>query len=159
MRAKLAFSFMALELAFIAVNVYFNHPFYGQRDPWTLVAEICLYVLFGLGAPLILSGYFTKNLKELAEMAGVISRGDLTHKLEVHSDDEVGELTKSFNSMLTSMLNIVSEVKGTAEQTFQSAQSLSATSEEMNASTEEISSTIQTIARGAEVQARCRPTW
>jgi methyl-accepting chemotaxis protein len=153
MRAKLAVSFLGLELVFIGISLMFNHSLYAQRGAWSLVFEISLYILIGLGAPWLLSRYFTKNIRELAELASVISRGDLTRKVEVRTSDEVGELAGSFNSMLASMLNIVSEVKSTAEQIFQSAQSLSANSEEMNASTEEISATIQNIARGAEVQA------
>jgi methyl-accepting chemotaxis protein len=152
MRVKLALSFMLVGLAFILISVFFNQ-LYPHRPLPALVAEICLYILVGLLAPMILSGYFTKNIRELVELAAVISRGDLTHKVEIRSDDEVGELANSFNSMLSSMLNIVAEVKAHSEEIFRSAQSLSGTSEEMNASTEEISSTIQTIAQGAEAQA------
>jgi methyl-accepting chemotaxis protein len=152
MRLKLALSFMLVELAFILIGVLFNH-FWRERPLPLLVVEICLYVLVGLSAPILFSQYFTRNIRELAELAGVISGGDLTQKVNVRSADEVGELARSFNAMLSSMLNIVTEVKTNSEEIFRLAQTLSGTSEEMNASTEEISSTIQNIARGAEVQA------
>ena len=153
MRAKLAFAFLIVELAIILINVGFNYRAYVGRSPGALVAEVMAYILIGLMASVLLSRYMTRHIQKLNDLAAVISRGDLTRKVEVNSADEIGELATSFNSMLSSMLNIISEVKGTANQIFQSAQSLSATSEEMNASTEEISSTIQNIARGAEVQA------
>lgn len=152
MRLKLALSFMLVELALILINVLFNR-FWIERNLPTLVVEICLYVLVGLSAPVILSNIFTRDIRELAELARVISSGDLTQKVQVRSKDEVGDLARSFNAMLSSMLNIVSEVKKNSEEIFRLAQTLSATSQEMNASTEEISSTIQNIARGAEVQA------
>ena len=153
MRAKLAASFLLLEVAILAINASFHLPGYARSAPHWLVLEICLYVLVGLAFAFWLSRFFTKDIRGLVRLAAEISRGDLTRAVEVRSADEVGELAGSLKSMLASMLNIVSEVKATSEQIFQSAQSLSATSQEMNASTEEISSTIQTIARGAEVQA------
>ncbi|MEE9126293.1 MAG: methyl-accepting chemotaxis protein, partial [Planctomycetota bacterium] len=104
-------------------------------------------------APLVFSHYFTRDIRKLADLAGVINGGDLTNKVDVRSADEVGELARSFNAMMSSLLNIVKEVKSNSEEIFRQAQTLSGTSEEMNASTEEISSTIQNIARGAEVQA------
>ena len=152
MRLKLALSFMLVELGFLLIGVMFNR-FWRDRTIWMQVLEISLYVLVGLSAPLLFSHYFTRNIRKLAELAGVISGGDLTKKVNVDSADEVGELARSFNAMLSSMLNIVKEVKSNSEEIFRLAQTLSGTSEEMNASTEEISSTIQNIARGAEVQA------
>ncbi len=152
MRLKLALSFMLVELGFLLVGVMFNQ-FWGDRTIWMQVMEVSLYVLVGLSAPLLFSHYFTRDIRKLADLAGVINGGDLTNKVDVRSADEVGELARSFNAMMSSMLNIVKEVKSNSEEIFRLAQTLSGTSEEMKASTEEISSTIQNIARGAEVQA------
>ncbi len=152
MRLKLALAFMLVELGFLLVGVMFNQ-FWRERTVLVQIVEITLYVLVGLSAPLLFSHYFTRDIRKLVELAGVISGGDLTTKVHVRSADEVGELARSFNAMMSSMLNIVKEVKSNSEEIFRLAQTLSGTSEEMNASTEEISSTIQNIARGAEVQA------
>ncbi len=152
MRLKLALAFMLVELGFLLVGVMFNQ-FWRERTVLVQIVEITLYVLVGLSAPLLFSHYFTRDIRKLVELAGVISGGDLTNKVHVRSADEVGELARSFNAMMASMLNIVREVKSNSEEIFRLAQTLSGTSEEMNASTEEISSTIQNIARGAEVQA------
>ena len=104
MRTKLALSFLCLELAFVAINVTFRH--YDLGGVWGLVLEISLYILIGLSAPLFLSRYFTRGIHNLNELAAVISRGDLTRKVEVQSNDEVGQLARSFNQMMASMLNI-----------------------------------------------------
>ncbi len=65
MRLKLALSFMLVELALILINVLFNR-FWIERNLPTLVVEICLYVLVGLSAPVILSNIFTRDIRELA---------------------------------------------------------------------------------------------
>jgi methyl-accepting chemotaxis protein len=148
MRLKLALAFLIVTLMFVITHFAFTPPrFYSM---WTLIGYISTEILIGLVAAVALSKLFTRNLHDLAAASGVISRGDLTRKVEVRSTDEVGDLARSFNVMLQSLYKVVTEVRGVSGQIFESAQALSATSEEMNATTQEISSTVSNIARGAE---------
>jgi methyl-accepting chemotaxis protein len=147
-RLKLAFAFLVVTFLFILTHFAFTPPaFYSF---WDLVGYVSTEILIGLAAAVVLSRYFTKNLRLLATASAVISKGDLTRKVEVRGEDEVGDLARSFNTMLSSLYNIVTEVRAVSGQIFESAQSLSATAQEMNATTEEISSTVQNIAKGAE---------
>ena len=148
MRLKLGLAFLVTTFLFMMTGFIFTPP--GVYDFWDLVGYVSAQVLIGLAAAVVLSKYFTKNLLDLAGASAVISRGDLTRKIDVLSDDEVGHVARSFNTMLQSLLNIVTEVRSVSAQIFESAQSLSATAQEMNATTEEISSTMQNIAKGAE---------
>lgn len=83
----------------------------------------------------------------------VISKGDLRHKIEVMSDDELGILTRTFNSMVDSLVEMVKEVRTVSDTIHDSALNLSSTSEQMNATTQDISGTVETIAGGAKMQA------
>ncbi len=148
MRLKLAFAFLVVTFCFIVTHFIFTPP--RAYDSWDLIGYVSAQILIGLSAAVVLSRYFTKNLRDLAAASAVISQGDLTRKVDVRSDDEVGELARSFNTMLQSLFNIVTEARTVSAQIFESAQALSATAQEMNATTEEISSTVQNIARGAE---------
>ncbi|MEK7799585.1 MAG: methyl-accepting chemotaxis protein [Acidobacteriota bacterium] len=148
MRLKLGLAFLVTTFLFMVTGFIFTPP--GVYDFWDLVGYVSAQVLIGLAAAMVLSKYFTRNLLDLAAASAVISRGDLTRKIDVLSDDEVGHVARSFNTMLQSLLNIVTEVRSVSAQIFESAQSLSATAQEMNATTEEISSTMQNIAKGAE---------
>ena len=148
MRLKLALAFLVVTLLFVITHFAFTPPrFYSL---WELIGYISVEVLIGLTAAVVLSKYFTRNLLNLAAASAVISRGDLTRKVEVRTNDEVGDLARSFNTMMQSLYNVVTEVRSVSGHIFESAQSLSATAQEMNATTEEISSTVQNIARGAE---------
>ncbi|HEV8701875.1 MAG TPA: methyl-accepting chemotaxis protein [Candidatus Polarisedimenticolia bacterium] len=148
MRLKLGLAFLITTFLFMVTGFIFTPPsVYGF---WDLVGYVSSQVLIGLAAAVVLSKYFTKNLLDLAGASAVISQGDLTRKVDVHSDDEVGDVARSFNAMLQNLLTIVTEVRAVSGQIFESAQSLSATAQEMNATTEEISSTMQNIAKGAE---------
>ncbi len=148
MRLKLALAFLVVTFLFIMIHFAFTPP--SVYSFWDLVGYVSSEIFIGLAAAVLLSRYFTKNLQDLAAASGVISRGDLTRKVEVRSSDEVGDLARSFNAMLQSLYNMVTEVRSVSGQIFESAQSLSATAQEMNATTEEISSTMQNIAKGAE---------
>jgi methyl-accepting chemotaxis protein len=147
-RLKLGLAFLVTTFLFMVTGFVFTPP--SVYDFWDLVGYVSSQVLIGLGAAVVLSRYFTKNLLDLAAASAVISQGDLTRKVEVRSQDEVGDVARSFNAMLQNLLTIVTEVRAVSGQIFESAQSLSATAQEMNATTEEISSTMQNIAKGAE---------
>ncbi|HXU11837.1 MAG TPA: methyl-accepting chemotaxis protein [Candidatus Binatia bacterium] len=148
MRLKLGLAFLVTTFLFMVTGFVFTPP--SVYDFWDLVGYVSSQVLIGLVAAVVLSKYFTKNLLDLAAASAVISQGDLTRKVEVRSQDEVGDVARSFNAMLQNLLTIVTEVRTVSGQIFESAQSLSATAQEMNATTEEISSTMQNIAKGAE---------
>ena len=148
MRLKLALAFLIVTFAFVITHFMFTPPrFYSF---WTLVGYISTEILIGLIAAVVLSKLFTRKLTELAAAATVMSRGDLTQRVEMRGKDEVGDLACSFNTMTQSLYKVVTEARAVSGQIFESAQSLSATAEEMNATTQEISSTVSNIARGAE---------
>ena len=140
MRLKLALTFLIVTFMFVITHFMFTPPrFYSF---WTLVGYISTEILIGLVAAVLLSKLFTRKLSDLAAAATVISRGDLSRRVEVRGKDEVGDLACAFNTMTQSLYQIVTEARTVSGQIFESAQSLSATAEEMNATTQEISSTV-----------------
>src|SRR5262245_3892450 len=156
MQRKLAMGFLGVAFAVSALQyvvLYVWTTWFRSAGVWITLATIGINVIVGVIAAVYLARYYSRNIKELAAASTALSKGDLTRRVEIRSNDEVGDLASSFNSMLTSMLNVVTEVKSTSQRIFESAQALSSTAEEMNASTEEISNTVQSIARGAESQA------
>jgi methyl-accepting chemotaxis protein len=80
--------------------------------------------------------------------------GDLTQKIGVGGDDEVGALAVAFNRIITFMHSMVSRVRSTADNVSLSAEELSSSAQEINASTQEISNAIQQISRGITTQAK-----
>ena len=55
---------------------------------------ILLFILY-----LSLSHYITRPLTELNRGAGDISRGDFSHRVEIHTGDEIEDLSGAFNTM------------------------------------------------------------
>ena len=61
--------------------------------------EMVLVALFSF----ILGCYLTHNLRKLKIASKKVALGDLSHNLNIRSNDEIGEVTKAFNTMITSL--------------------------------------------------------
>ena len=69
----------------------------------------------------------TKPLKRLVVTSKEISEGDLTQTIEIHSNDEIGQLAKGFNEMTNSLRTLIGRIND-------SAGHVAAASEELTAS-------------------------
>ena len=133
------------------------------------------YILLGVSVLLVIvmGAYAGKNIvnpvksahTQLIEMIDSMKadKGDLTRRLEVKSNDEIGQLVAGLNSFIEqlqllmqkiqssshNMLVSAEEVKGSVDESGQVAMNVSATSQEMAASIEEISATLEQISRGS----------
>lgn len=88
-----------------------------------------------------------KQLEEIAD-----GEGDLTKELLVSSKDEVGQLAKSFNKMLSNLRQIIIQVRSSTEQVAASSQQLTASSEQTTKASEHVTTIIQDLADGADKQ-------
>ena len=52
----------------------------------------------------------TKPLKRLVITSKEISEGDLTQTIEIHSNDEIGQLAKGFNEMTNSLRTLIGRI-------------------------------------------------
>ena len=53
----------------------------------------------------------TKSVAELYNATGHINRGDLTHRIQVRTQDQMAALEQSFNSMTESLSKLIAEQK------------------------------------------------
>jgi two-component system NtrC family sensor kinase len=82
----------------------------------------------GIAAALIIS-YFLANgilkpIRHLVVASEMLTHGDLTHRVIVESEDEIGELAKAFNSMAESLKDRDGQLKERAQQTIQETERL-----------------------------------
>ncbi|EOD00267.1 methyl-accepting chemotaxis protein [Caldisalinibacter kiritimatiensis] len=107
----------------------------------------------------VLAGYFViKGIKgpinEIKDVIVKASNGDLTGRLKVVTDDEIGELGKSFNTMMDNVGKLLNEVKDSSDTVLESSSSLSDITEQTSAATSEVARTIEEIAESASGQAK-----
>ncbi|MDD5900893.1 MAG: methyl-accepting chemotaxis protein [Lachnospiraceae bacterium] len=153
-------------------NIAFNLQHGMIRVDGTIVFD---YILLGLSVFLVIlmAAYANKNIvkpvksahSQLTEIINAIrdNKGDLTCRIEVKSNDEIGQMVDGLNSFIEQlqlvmqkiqnsskhMMVSVDEVTKGVDESSQGAMNVSATSQELAASMEEISATLAQISQGS----------
>lgn len=91
-------------------------------------------------------------LRKLTKSANTISKGDLTQKIDVLSNDEVGQLGQAFDQMQKHLINLLTDLKSHTTTVQESADLLSASTSQNIASSQQISSAIQQVTVNNEQQ-------
>lgn len=116
----------------------------------TQIITLSLVVLFlFITAAVWMARKLTRPLKVLNQEVRKVAGGDLSGHIKAESQDEIGELTLSFNDMVGNLRELVTSVRSSVHTVAESSEQLSAVSEETTASSEEISRAINEVAVGA----------
>lgn len=91
----------------------------------------------------------TERVKDIAE-----GEGDLTKRVEVNSNDEVGELAGWLNQFINKIHDIVADISENTQKVVTGAKSLTQSSQELSSGTEEMSTQAETIATAATQMAQ-----
>jgi methyl-accepting chemotaxis protein len=100
----------------------------------TIIVGFILALLLGL----LISRSISNKIKKVLVFSEALGNGDLTSYIEITSKDEIGNLSKSLNSSVANVKNLVLDI-------IDSAETISASSEELSAATEEITSNIESV--------------
>ncbi|MHA2204023.1 MAG: methyl-accepting chemotaxis protein [Candidatus Hodarchaeales archaeon] len=120
----------------------------------SLVLSLILVALAVIAA-IFMATTLAKPINNLSKVTDKIASGDLTsgtEDLDLDRDDEIGNLSQSFSTMVENMNSFILGSQSSAEAVASSAEELASTSEEVNALSEEIAATIQQISRGSSNQ-------
>lgn len=115
----------------------------------TILISIIIIIFFILARKVKELGIITKRLDELAT-----NDGDLTSRVDIFSNDEIGEIANSFNTFVEKVRAIVLEIARISEQVAASSEELTATTLQLSLAEEEIARAIDEIAKGASDQAK-----
>lgn len=125
-------------------------------------AQTLTYLVFGAsisGSLLILLGLMTlyQNLKEgltaIRTGTHALSAGDLTHRIAMHSRDELGEVAKDFNAMCEHVESVLITVMGHARRVQLASSSLQATAGAVSSDAEQQSNAASAMAAAVEQMA------
>ncbi len=109
-KRKLQVGCFSLVAVFSAVLLIFA----SASDASIVVAIVLALVMFGISYPLIsfLERALTGPIESISSIALNISKGDFSIKVDVTSDDALGELGRSFNRMIDKLRDILNETTG-----------------------------------------------
>ncbi|MFZ5943111.1 MAG: methyl-accepting chemotaxis protein [Bacillota bacterium] len=118
-----------------------------------IIALVLLVLLTIIAVLFYANRYILKPIKVLKENMEIASKGDLTVKSEISSQDELGILSDSFNTMINANRSLVEEINTTISQVTLSTEQISKALEESNASMTNIAIGIDKVAQGAQSNA------
>lgn len=99
----------------------------------------------------LIAGQVSRPMKVLGEGAARIAGGDLSGKeIEIKSEDEIGQVARSFNKMQENLQKILKRVTETSGKVNASAQQLTAAAQETSATATDTATTITEIAATME---------
>jgi methyl-accepting chemotaxis protein len=131
---------------------------------WTMGIAL----LLGLVAAALLSGFvartITRPLRRTVTVLESVSRGELDHRLEIDTRDEVGQMATALNGTLETIGTAFRQIDGSAQALAAASEELSAVAGQMSgsaqesatqatlvsAAAEQVSRNVQTVATGTE---------
>jgi methyl-accepting chemotaxis protein len=87
-------------------------------------------IAFLMGA--FISRKITKNVQRLAEATKKVARGDLKEKVDIESDDEIGDLARDTNRMIDDLRKMIGRIRQFAASLAKSSKELDGVSSELD---------------------------
>ncbi|OKO82443.1 methyl-accepting chemotaxis protein [Bradyrhizobium sp. AS23.2] len=132
----------------------------GHQAQFLLMTLIGISLLVAIGAALWISISISRSLGRAVSLAGAVADGDLNQTIPSASNDEIGDLIKSLNTMVEKLRQIVSEALTAAQNVSAGSQELSASAEQLSqgateqaSSAEEASSSMEEMASNVKQNA------
>ncbi len=119
-----------------------------------------IVITFALSAVIITTGIYFILRKQLKPTNKIVSNlekvaiGDLTEKIDLNTNNELGQISNSLQSMQNNLKNIVSNIIVNADSVAATAQQLTATAESTNSFAENTKETINNISQKTLEQAK-----
>lgn len=120
-----------------------------QKYGITLIGSLLAALLVGASG-IYVARNISFRLGNLVRAMEVIAGGDLSSKIRIYNDDEIGDLGKSINRMLEAMNGMIASIKSATLQLAASSSQLHASAEQMATGVEEVAAQTSTIATAGE---------
>nr|PZN11044.1 MAG: methyl-accepting chemotaxis protein [Caldicoprobacter oshimai] len=124
-----------------------------QEIARTTIMLMVFACIFALIVGLYMSNSMGRTIARIINAAEKVAMGDLTVNPVSRRRDELGVLTRSINSMIANMRQLIQQTAALAHKVVESSSTVASTSQQLSASSQEIAKAIQEIAQGAAEQA------
>ncbi len=114
--------------------------------------SLMIFLILVIAVIIFITRRMIKPIRKLQENMKQVEQGDLTAKVEVNRDDEIGELSHSFQVMVDEIKALMKNIYALSGQVKAASQSLLSNTEEQNVSANEVAATMEQIAAGASSQ-------
>ncbi|MCE5285907.1 MAG: methyl-accepting chemotaxis protein [Pelosinus sp.] len=115
------------------------------------LATVFLIILV-IGITLLIAKRLTKPILELNEKAQLVAEGDLTIQATQNGQDEIAELSASFNKMSTNLHGLITKISSSSDHTVAAAHEMHLSANETGKTSEQIALAISDMAKGTTDQ-------
>ncbi|MCI1593367.1 methyl-accepting chemotaxis protein [Heyndrickxia oleronia] len=110
-------------------------------------------LLVGIVIALVIGRMISRPIKNVSGIMKLVSEGDLRiDPVKVRSEDEIGELARSFNQMVEDLALVVRQVSDSSMQVASSSEQLTASAQQSAGAAEQVTRVITENANGTEKQ-------
>lgn len=110
-------------------------------------------VLIGIGVGVYIATRVTGDLNKVNHTLSLVAEGDLTERVEMTREDEIGQMGVNLNRTVDTLREIVNEINQTSDSVKSDSDMLTQSISETTKATEEIAHSIQDVAKGTNQQA------
>lgn len=114
----------------------------------TVIISLAVVILISVVA----SNSISKPIQQLTNVAGSVANGNLQQRVFIKNKDELGQLSASFNFMITDLKKLIGKLQLAIQEIASSSEELSAASQQVTASNEEVTASMHHISNSAEQQ-------
>ena len=115
-----------------------------------LIFMIILMSILGM----VIANKLVKPMERLAIAAEKVSQGDLTVRVDIGANDEIGRMARSFNMMVSNLCSIIQGNLKSTDLLADAAQQLAASANQAALAADQVATTITEVAQGADKQSR-----
>jgi methyl-accepting chemotaxis protein len=112
---------------------------------------IAMIITFGIAFPLVrlIENSLTDSIEHMARVATNIAKGDFSQKVQVSSNDAIGELGKSLNQMIDKLKGILTDTTNISKQVFETSRGISSKSLDLKEILGQVTISTNELAAGA----------
>ncbi len=119
----------------------------------TLIVISSLLLAIAIVVAVIFSNVILKNIKLISQYISVVSKGDLSKRISIKTNDEIGQLSDDLNEMLDSISGLMHNVHDATSNVLSSSSDLVGLSDRATQAAKEVSHAVEEVAMGASKQA------
>lgn len=124
-----------------------------QKTELTITTTIVIALVLGLLISYFSTNMIVKPITSVVQRLERIAKGDLSGEhMKTKSEDEIGKLVNSTNTMIDGLRNVIINVNQSSEQIAAASEELTASSEQTSNATQQIAASNEQMAAGAETQ-------
>lgn len=119
----------------------------------TLLGFASLLLAIAILVAIFFSNIILRNIKKISAFISIVSKGDFSKRVEIHSTDEIGQLSADLNDMIDSISGLMHNVTNATKDVLSSSNDLVGLSDRSTQAAKEVAHAVEEVAMGASKQA------